>query len=466
MSDFTKTPLQNQFSTQIVGELSGGTTAPFTLNVKKAIDFTPAAGGFRAIIEPGTSREEGIIVTSVSDTAWTVGTRGEPTYKGGSSSATTHGGGSKIIITDTWSTFEDMATAINSKLDQTGDTVSAFDLKVTGTDFRIREDSGDMKLTDDSQAEVSLATLAAAAGVDDKAKVSNADTTSGYLEDKVTAGDGLTGTITSPAGNEAWDLDVDLTDTAVFRDARDSNEQIGVTTKAADGKVDETFLQTTDANIATLTDGSNADSLHTHTIDDAANAFNVDRVILHDNFQNQVGNNGTFTNKGGGIVCSTDATGAGEYAYTSIDFSGISSDVSGGNPRHFSRAFLNDTSNQDGVIGFTSGATAQSNHNNTVTADHVSFLIADAAIVASVADGTTQEKSADLGGTYPVTTMHSYYIEPSGANFKFYIDGVLVHTSTANNPDGAIILSNVGVVASSAQSETMTIYQHTISFDE
>jgi len=50
----------------------------------------------------------------------------------------------------------------------------------------------------------------------------------------VTGGDGITVT--------AGDIDVDLTDTVIFKDARTGNEARAVVTKAADGLIDNTFL--------------------------------------------------------------------------------------------------------------------------------------------------------------------------------------------------------------------------------
>lgn len=115
MADYITTPLENQFETQIVGEISSGLTAPFDITVKKAVSFTPESGGFYAVLEPGTSKEETLKISAVSGTTWTVSQRGIPTAKGGTSTATTHGGGAKIIITDNWSNWDDIATAINSK---------------------------------------------------------------------------------------------------------------------------------------------------------------------------------------------------------------------------------------------------------------------------------------------------------------------------------------------------------------
>ena len=84
------------------------------------------------------------------------------------------------------------------------------------TDTWIYDDGTDLKFRSSAQAEVSLATLASAAGVNDKAKVSAADTTEGYLDSKITAGLGLSKVIVNPAGNEELDLRIDLSDGNIF----------------------------------------------------------------------------------------------------------------------------------------------------------------------------------------------------------------------------------------------------------
>lgn len=88
----------------------------------------------------------------------------------------------------------------------------------------------------------------------------------------VTGGDGITVT--------AGDIDIDLTDTTVFRDSRNGNEARVVVTAAADGLIAmnflsanlneaNTFFGATDisgAEAETLTDGSDASALHTHGV--------------------------------------------------------------------------------------------------------------------------------------------------------------------------------------------------------
>ncbi len=86
------------------------------------------------------------------------------------------------------------------------DTINFIDNTVTVR----RDGAGDLLFKDNSTAEVSLNTLAAAAGVDQQVRVSVTDTTSGFLNDKLTLGNGLTKTINNPGGNEDLELNLDL----------------------------------------------------------------------------------------------------------------------------------------------------------------------------------------------------------------------------------------------------------------
>lgn len=74
----------------------------------------------------------------------------------------------------------------------------------------------DLKLKDWNNSETTLSDLTAWTGTDHKVKASNADTTQGFLTEKLTAGDWISKTITNPWANEVIDLDIDLTDTTTF----------------------------------------------------------------------------------------------------------------------------------------------------------------------------------------------------------------------------------------------------------
>lgn len=58
--------------------------------------------------------------------------------------------------------------------------------------------------------------MAAGAGADTKVAITVNDTTTSVLNDKLTAGNGLSKAVVNPGGNETLDLDVDTADTTVF----------------------------------------------------------------------------------------------------------------------------------------------------------------------------------------------------------------------------------------------------------
>ena len=434
MTDFTTTPLENQFETQIVGEISSASTAPFDITVKKAISFTPASGGFYATLEPGTSKEEVMKISAVSGTTWTVSERGIATAKGGAATTTTHGGGSKIIISNNWSNFDDIATAIASKLDNTGETVTAFDLKVTGTDWRIREDSGDMKFTDDSQAEVSLATLAAAAGVDDKTKVSNADTTSDYLGDKIVATNGIKETITSPAGDEKLQLEIDTTTLPANLD--EANTFFGAT-------------DITGAEAETLTDGSDASSKHYHK-SGANNELLSQRRNWSLSRCTDTATGGTATESDYAYYILTQAANnaLGIIQLKTYLASGNFVSVHDKNPAFHASCFYDAATAQEGFIGYVDeGVAGTSLENSVMTLDHFGFVIEDGTLYISCADGSTQTK-IDISGTIAdIATPHDYCATFDGTTATFYVDGASVGTIATHVPNGDLDSFSALVIA-------------------
>ena len=247
-------PLQNDFETELSATISA---VALTFDIEDAPGFAlPVGQAVYAVIEPlSSTNREVVLITGISGTTLTV-TRGLADYSGGATTAATHSGGSTFVITDTWQIFDEYATAINSKLDNDGgNSTTSLDIAVTGTSVRIREDSGELKLTDDLTAEVSLSTLAAAAGVDTQVRVSVADTTSNFLDNKITvSGTGLvvTKSITSPGGDEK--LNIDVTSTA--EDASVDNSYTASETIVAGAPVSATSTDDEAENmiISTLSD--------------------------------------------------------------------------------------------------------------------------------------------------------------------------------------------------------------------
>jgi hypothetical protein len=215
MTNFVNIPLENAFETTLENSISS-TDVSVTLSDAPSFSL-PGGQGVYAVIDPKNSYREVVLITAISGATLTV-TRGQPDYSGGASTVQEHSGGATVVITNTYQVYSELATAVNSKLDANGgNATTTFDLDLSGSNFRIRKDGGSMKFTDDVQSEVSLSALAAAAGTDEKSKVSAADTTTGYLNTKITVSSGsgatVTKSITSPAGDERLNIDVALNPT-------------------------------------------------------------------------------------------------------------------------------------------------------------------------------------------------------------------------------------------------------------
>ncbi len=140
-------------------------------------------------------------------------------YAGDTATALPHAVGAKIIISDNYWVWENtndylpLAGGIMTGPIQFGDALT-----------QIRHDAGDMKFKSDSQAEVTLSQLASGAGVNDKTKVSAADTTEGYLFSKLAFSLGLSGTILNPGANESYQIGIDTTEPTLFSQTGAANK--------------------------------------------------------------------------------------------------------------------------------------------------------------------------------------------------------------------------------------------------
>lgn len=186
------------------------------------------------------------------------------------------------------------------------------------------------------------------------------------------------------------------------------------------------FFSTTDitgAEAETLTDGSDASSLHTHSDRKPRTVFRPDEDTAF------------------------DSTGAGSVAFQEMTYK-LTTDGSG-NPQAITIVDSNIGSfDKDHVIDVFAKIVGTNNNafigigEVTVPTDHLStirhagFFIDDAAVHASLADGSTQEVSADLSLT--VTDWNQYRIEFTAAgNTLFYVNGTLVSTLSTNQPSGS-----------------------------
>lgn len=103
----------------------------------------------------------------------------------------------------------------------------------------------------------------------------------------------------------------------------------------------------------------------------------------------------------------------------------------------------------------------------TVTTRHVGFIFDDAAIYASCADGTTQNKSSDLASGITVTDENYYEIVLNGTtNALFYINGTLKATLSSNLPSagGSAVQTNFGLLTDENSSKHFVIKNNYIIY--
>lgn len=150
-------------------------------------------------------------ITTLSDVVRGLNLTGD-TFTGDSSRTYQHTGGvSTVELTNYHSLYNLKANKDRANTFTASQTISGTNKWFfNDSDTWIYDNGTDLKFRSSVQSEVSLSTLAAAAGTDEKSKVSVTDTTSGYLASKITGGDGITLTTVNGGGNESLDIDVDL----------------------------------------------------------------------------------------------------------------------------------------------------------------------------------------------------------------------------------------------------------------
>lgn len=230
-------PLEDNFKATLIQQLDGDAGALTMYMSKVPVATIPVGFELVVTINPGkgftgTVQQENVLVESIDTVNKTMTVkaagRAQNRYNGDSPTAQTHAVGSTVIISDAYPVWD----ALDDFVKKSGDRMTGA-LEWNDANTYINEESNDMVFKSDSQAKVTLSQLAAGAGVNDKAKVSVNDTTAGYLNDKVSAGDGLVKSITNPAGNEVLDIDINLE--ASNPSLQISSDELGVKIKSGGG---------------------------------------------------------------------------------------------------------------------------------------------------------------------------------------------------------------------------------------
>lgn len=218
MTNVTTYPLIDAFETTLSQSWNWATGTVY-VNDTPAFTF-PSGVTTYIVVNPGKTNMQVAKIDSYDANASTFNVSSISVDKWASVaySQQSHAAGSKVIISDNYQFWKDIVDSIATKLDSNGgNATTTFNLSVTGSNFRIRKDGNDMKFRDDNTPEVALSTLAAASWADQKVSVSNNDTTPGTLDQKITFWDGLSGTINNPGWNENYEINIDRTNTDVFK---------------------------------------------------------------------------------------------------------------------------------------------------------------------------------------------------------------------------------------------------------
>lgn len=245
MSNLTRLPIIDGFETTLSQAWSGWLGTVFlndTPNITLGSDTTCI------VVDPGKTTMQVAEVDTINTTLDTVNVSSITIKKWAGLNYTQqpHSSGAVVIISDNYQFRLDIQTAINSKLGNDGSNpTSTYDLDLTTTAWRHRNDAGAMKFTDNFQSEVTLSQLAAGAGVNDKTKVSITDTTAWYLDTKLTVTAPVVKAITSPSGDERLNLSHDFTNTTYYKTSSAWAWDSGKVPKLdGTGKLDTTFLPT------------------------------------------------------------------------------------------------------------------------------------------------------------------------------------------------------------------------------
>lgn len=131
MSDLSIIPLQDWFETQLSQDWNG---AVGTVYVLATPSYTPTTTNTYIVVNPWKTNMQIAEITDYDSTAKTLTVSSISFEKGLgiTSSQQTHSTGSKVIISDNYQYWEDIQTAINSKLDDTGGTMTWL-LQFSGT---------------------------------------------------------------------------------------------------------------------------------------------------------------------------------------------------------------------------------------------------------------------------------------------------------------------------------------------
>lgn len=133
MSDLSIIPLEDWFETQLAQDWNGAVGTVYVLDTPS---YTPTTTNTYIVVNPWKTNMQIAEITDYDSTANTLTVSNVTLLKGlginSTAPASSHATGSKVIISDNYQFWADIQTAINSKLDDTGGTMTGL-LQFSGT---------------------------------------------------------------------------------------------------------------------------------------------------------------------------------------------------------------------------------------------------------------------------------------------------------------------------------------------
>lgn len=170
MSNLTRYPLQDNFETSLSQSWDGNVGS---MHVNSVPDFTFPDGVLTyVVVNPKQSNMQVALIDGYNAEDQTLNVVSVVVHSGAGVlyTPTGHQNGSIIRISDSYQFWEDIATAVNTKLDNDGG-------NVTTGDFTLDVSGGILTFADSDNAAVTLSDLTSGAGTDHKVLNTVADTT-------------------------------------------------------------------------------------------------------------------------------------------------------------------------------------------------------------------------------------------------------------------------------------------------
>ena len=410
-------------------------------------------------------------------------TRAVATYSGETATASAHGAGISIVLSDDWNYWKDMVTGLNDKVDIGGDTMTGAlkfsgssnagiepnrlttaqrtALSLTGSESAIVFDTDlgqYFTWNGSSWSEVSTGTAPAFAS----------ETVAGIVE-LSTAAQSLAGDSAGETGARlVMPNSLNVTTSAGAADAGknpvlDANGLLNTNmidaspTSSADvivqadgsGKIDEGFLQMTDAQATVLTDGSDVSSYHTH--DDTTlglksiaetPTYYLTTIPMVDVFTETSQTNtyrGSFANS----APSADVTNSSITTDAIYFMNDAVLAFSSGKQVivEFEAVFRNGNTSEQGGFGLATAVAPFSDYDDaTVAAATFSFQSTDLiyAHTSTGAGGAAHTETQLSGVDIFAQNIYRIVFNP-GTNVLFYVNGSLKATHTTNLPAAGTI---------------------------